>query len=160
MDDIKTVSKKLGSGSIIEFIKNETLISTWESAEIFGQTNTIRTQLCMKRKADETENESNTMIPCRFLDENGCSIHPQKPSVCWMYPFASYVEIGSNSKLTVHAKFQFTGDCPGFYLDNSIDSMMSTLREYSSRIFNHNMASSRAKRQGYCVANSVRLNSV
>ena len=117
MDDIKTVSKKIGSYGIIDFIKNETLISTRQNAEIFGQTNTIRTQLFLKRKTDERESESTSIIPCRFLDEKGCSIHPDKPSVCWMYPFASYLEFDANSRLTLHAKFQFTGDCPGFYLD-------------------------------------------
>lgn len=157
MDDIKTVSKKIGSHGIIDFIKNETLISTRQNAEIFGQTNTIRTQLFLKRKTDETESESTSIIPCRFLDEKGCSIHPDKPSVCWMYPFASYLEFDANSRLTLHAKFQFTGDCPGFYLDKSIDSMMSILKEYSTRIFHHNMASFRAKRQGYAAASSVRL---
>ena len=148
MDDIKIVSKKLNR-SIIDFIKSETLISTRSSAEIFGNTNTVRTQLCLKRKIDETERESTDMIPCRFLNENGCSIHPDKPSVCWMYPFASYIEIDSKSTLSVHAKFQFTGDCPGFYVDKSMDSMMPILKEYSTRIFSHNMASIRAKRQGY-----------
>ena len=84
-------------------------------------------------------------------------LHPDKPSVCWMYPFASYIEIDSKSTLSVHAKFQFTGDCPGFYVDKSMDSMMPILKEYSTRIFSHNMASIRAKRQGYSAASSVRL---
>lgn len=157
MDDIKIVSKRIGCG-VKDFIANETLISTWSNAEIFGQVNTIRTQLCLKRKVDETECESTAMIPCRFLDaETGCSIHPDKPSVCWMYPFASYFEMDSSSRLSVHAKFQFTGDCPGFYLDESIDSMMTILNEYSTRIYNHNLASSRARRLGYSAASSVRL---
>jgi len=48
----------------------------------------------------------------------------------------------------VHATFQFTGDCPGFYLDDSIDSMKEILQEYSGIIHDYNIKSSGTMREG------------
>jgi hypothetical protein len=59
----------------------------------------------------------------------------------------------------VHATFQFTGDCPGFYLDRSIDGMMPVLQEYSAKIYNYNMAVSRTARENYGFVNFVDLRS-
>jgi uncharacterized protein len=77
----------------------------------------------LKRKRDETEEDDATMLPCMFIDGCGCGIDPDKPGVCWMYPFASYIEFESNATVVIAALFQFTGDCPGFYVDASIESM-------------------------------------
>ena len=57
-------------------------------------------------------------------------------------PFMGYVEgnlFGVNAR--IHATFQFTGDCPGFYLDDSIDSMKEILHEYSEIIYDYNTKS-------------------
>jgi hypothetical protein len=40
----------------------------------------------------------------------------------------------------VHASFQLTGDCPGFYTDRSVEPMMKVLQEYSKKIYDYNMA--------------------
>jgi Fe-S-cluster containining protein len=164
-DDFKVLSKKLDYDSEIDFLKNETLISSWKHGEFFDVVNSMRTQVVLKREIDETEEQDGTLIPCRFLNDKGCSIHPDKPGVCWMYPFASYVQFknydniaGKPASISIHATFQFTGDCPGFYLDNSIDSMMPILEEYSQRIYDYNMSSSRTKREGFCVVSSVNVN--
>ena len=157
-DDIEILTKKLNYYSKIDFLKNETIIATWKHGESYDQTNTTRTQILLKRKEDETEEESGSMIHCRFLDENGCGIHPDKPGVCWMYPFSSYMQHDSKGRLVIHALFQFTGDCPGFYIDKSLDSMMPTLEEYSKKIFNYNMAFRRTQRENYCATSSVDLN--
>ena len=157
-DDIRILANKLGQ-NLPDFIKKETLISTWTDGELFGPVNTVRTQLCLKRRVDETEKDSGSMISCRFLDnENGCSIHSHKPGVCWMYPFASYLDTNSTRKITIHAKFQFTGDCPGFYLDKSMDRIIPILEEYSKKIFAYHMEYNRSKREGYCGRSSITLN--
>jgi hypothetical protein len=57
----------------------------------------------------------------------------------------------------VHATFQFTGDCPGFYLDRSIDSMMPILEDYSIKLYKYNMEVSRTTREGYGFVNFMDL---
>jgi uncharacterized protein len=156
-DDFDILAKKLGYKSKVDFIKNETLISNWKHRESFGFVNTTRTQISLKRKKDESEDEDGTLIPCRFLDSSGCGIHPDKPGVCWMYPFSSYLELESNGRLIIHASFQLTGDCPGFYLANSLESIMPTLNEYSKKIWDYNMAFARTRREKYCVTSSLDL---
>ena len=92
--------------------------------------------LSLKRKKDEKPEEDGTPLRCRFLDGEGyCGIHPDKPGVCWLYPFASWIEADARGQPAVHATFQFTGDCPGFYLDGSIDSMIPILEEYSTKLY-------------------------
>jgi hypothetical protein len=114
--------------------------------------------LSLKRKKDEKPAEDGTPLRCRFLDEEGyCGIHPDKPGVCWLYPFASWIEADGRGQPAVHATFQFTGDCPGFYLDGSIDSMMPVLREYSTKIYNYNMEVSRTTRESYGFVNFIDL---
>jgi Fe-S-cluster containining protein len=116
--------------------------------------------ISLKRKKDEREEEDGTPLRCRFLDDKGyCGIHPDKPGVCWLYPFASWLEADSRGQPVVHATFQFTGDCPGFYLDRSIDGMMPVLQEYSAKIYNYNMAVSRTARENYGFVNFVDLRS-
>jgi len=45
--------------------------------------------------------------------------------------------------------FQFTGDCPGFYTSNSLDSIMPVLQEYSKKIYDYTMAVNRTTREKY-----------
>ena len=83
-------------------------------------------------------------------------IHPEKPGVCWLYPFASWIE-SDKGRPIVHATFQLTGDCPGFYASKSLDDMMPILKEYSKKIYEYNMAVSRTTRENYGSINIVNL---
>jgi len=83
------------------------------------------------------------------LDEKGyCGLHPNRPGVCYLYPFSSWLE-NEKGRARVHASFQFTGDCPGFYLSKSIDEMKSVLLEYSKMIYDYNMSSNRTVRENF-----------
>ena len=156
MDDIGKIAKKVGYDSKAEFVKNETQISSWQEHEAFGNVITTLSMISLKRKSDEREEEDGTPLRCRFLDDQGyCTIHPDKPGVCWLYPFASWLEADARGQPVVHATFQFTGDCPGFYLDKSIESMMPVMQEYSSKIYSYNMAVSRTTRENYGFVNFV-----
>jgi Fe-S-cluster containining protein len=158
--DIDTIAKKLGYKSKSEFVSNETVISSWQEQESLGSIITTISMISLKRKADEREQEDGTPLPCRFLDGKGsCTLHPDKPGVCWLYPFASWTESDSRGRPKVHASFQLTGDCPGFYLDNSVESMMPVLQEYSKKIYNYNMEISRTVREKYGFINFVDLDS-
>ena len=89
-DDIKTISKKIGYTSEPEFLKNETLVSTWEERGTLDNIITTLTMISLKRRMDERPDQDGTPLHCRFLDVKGyCGIHPDKPGVCWLYPFAS-----------------------------------------------------------------------
>ena len=86
-------------------------------------------------------------VACRFLDEKGgCSMHPDRPGVCYLYPFSTWLE---NEKGTarVHATYQFTGECPGFYLSDDLQLMTQELKDYSKIIYDYNMSSSRTMRE-------------
>lgn len=155
-DDIALLTKKLGYDSKIEFVKHEARISSWQEQEAFGNIITTLSMLSLKRKKDELEEEDGTPLRCRFLDDKGyCGIHPDKPGVCWLYPFASWLESDRHGKPVVHATFQFTGDCPGFYLDKSLDGIMPVLQEYAQKIYNYNMAVQRTTRENYGFINFV-----
>lgn len=157
-DDIKTLTKKIGYSSEPEFLKNETLVSTWQEQGSFDNMITTLTMISLKRRVDEQADQDGKPLKCRFLNDDGaCGIHPDKPGVCWLYPFASWIEADAQGKPVVHATFQFTGDCPGFYLDESIDSMMKTLEEYSRKIYDYNMAVSRTTRENYGFVNFLDL---
>ncbi len=107
------------------------------------------TTINLKRKQDEKESDDGTHIKCRFLDEEGaCNIHPTRPGVCYLYPFSTWLQ-NEKGVARVHATFQFTGDCPGFYLDNSIDPMKETLQEYAEIIYDYNFKSSSTVREGF-----------
>ena len=98
---------------------------------------------------DETEDDDGTHISCRFLDgEGGCGIHPTRPGVCYLYPFSTWTQ-NEKKRARVHATFQFTGDCPGFYLSESLDSMKEVLDDYSTTIYDYNMKSSRTLKDGF-----------
>jgi Fe-S-cluster containining protein len=148
-DDIALLTKKLGYESKAEFVKNEARASTWEQ-EGAGNVITTLSMLSLKRQKDERDEQDGTPLRCRFLDDRGyCGIHPDKPGVCWLYPFASWLESDRHGKPVVHATFQFTGDCPGFYLEKSLDSVMPVLEEYAKKIYDYNMAVSRTTRENY-----------
>jgi uncharacterized protein len=156
VDDINTIAKKMGYESKSKFIRNETVISSWQEHEAFGNIITTLSMLSLKRKEDEKEDDDGTPISCRFLDEKGyCGIHPDKPGVCWLYPFASWLEADSRGRAVVHATFQLTGDCPGFYVSPSVEDMMPILKEYSKKIYDYNMATSRTIRENYGSINMV-----
>ena len=107
------------------------------------------TTINLKRKTDETVDEDGTHISCRFLDEQGgCSMHPGRPGVCYLYPFSTWLE-NERGLARVHATYQFTGDCPGFYLSENLDSMKEEFQEYSQIIYQYNMSSNRTNRENY-----------
>lgn len=147
-DDLITIGKGLKYQRPSDFIKNETITTTWQDIAPSGQVTTMTT-INLKRKTDETEQEDGTHISCRFLDEKGgCSMHPDRPGVCYLYPFSTWLE---NEKGTarVHATYQFTGDCPGFYLSDDLQLMTQELKDYSKIIYDYNMSSSRTMRENF-----------
>ncbi|RDJ31622.1 MAG: YkgJ family cysteine cluster protein [Crenarchaeota archaeon] len=146
-DDLITIGAGLKYQKVSDFIKNETVTATWEEPSPGGTT--VMTNINLKRKKDETEADDGTHISCRFLDEKGgCSMHPDRPGVCYLYPFSTWLE-NEQGKARVHATFQFTGDCPGFYLADSIDEMKEILKEYSETIYDYNMKSNRTVRENF-----------
>jgi uncharacterized protein len=147
-NDLITIGKGLRYQKVSDFIKNETNIATWEESGPSGNGITM-TMINLKRKKDETETDDGTHISCRFLDKKGyCGLHPNRPGVCYLYPFSSWLE-NEKGRARVHASFQFTGDCPGFYLSKSIDEMKSVLLEYSKMIYDYNMNSNRTVRENF-----------
>ena len=147
-NDLITIRKGLKYQKVSDFIKNETNLATWEERGPSGNAITMTT-INLKRKKDETEAEDGTHISCRFLDEKGyCGLHPSRPGVCYLYPFSSWLE-NEKGRARVHASFQFTGDCPGFYLSKSIDEMKNVLLEYSKIIYDYNMNSNRTMREDF-----------
>jgi uncharacterized protein len=155
-DDLATISRKLGYSSRSNFLKNETRISSWEEIGNNGNVITTLSMISLKRKLNEADAEDGVPVPCRFLDDQGsCNLHPEKPGVCSLYPFASWTEVSSDGRPVIHASFQLTGDCPGFYTDKSVDPMMKVLSEYSQKIFDYNMAVNRTTREKFGFINIV-----
>lgn len=147
-DDLITIGAGMKYQKTSDFIKNETITVTWSEAGPTGQSTTMTT-INLKRKKDETPEDDGTHISCRFLDEKGdCSIHPSRPRVCYLYPFSTWLE-NEKGNARVHASFQFTGDCPGFYLEDTIDPMKQVLDEYSDIVYDYNMKSNRTLREGF-----------
>lgn len=147
-DDLIIIGKGLKYQKTSDFIKNETITTTWQETTPSGSITTMTT-VNLKRKKDETENDDGTHISCRFLDEKGgCSMHPDRPGVCYLYPFSTWLE-NEKGKARVHATFQFTGDCPGFYLSDSIEEMSKELKEYSKIVYDYNMKSTRTMREKF-----------
>jgi len=147
-DDLITIGAGMKYQKTSDFIKNETITVTWSEAGPTGQSTTMTT-INLKRKKDEIPEDDGTHISCRFLDERGdCSIHPSRPGVCYLYPFSTWLE-NEKGNARVHASFQFTGDCPGFYLEDTIDPMKDVLDEYSDIVYDYNMKSNRTLREGF-----------
>ena len=147
-EDLITIGKGMKYQKTSDFIKNETITTTWNESGPSGQTTTMTT-INLKRKTDETAADDGTHVSCRFLDgEGACSIHPTRPGVCYLYPFSTWLE-NEKGKARVHTTFQFTGDCPGFYLADTIDQMKQVLKEYSPVIYDYNMKSNRTTRENF-----------
>ncbi|HET9008836.1 MAG TPA: YkgJ family cysteine cluster protein [Nitrosarchaeum sp.] len=147
-DDLITIGKGLKYQKPSDFIKNETVTTTWQDIAPSGQVTTMTT-INLKRKINETEQEDGTHISCRFLDEKGgCSMHPDRPGVCYLYPFSTWLE-NEKGMARVHATYQFTGDCPGFYLSDDLTLMKQELKDYSKIIYDYNMSSSRTMRENF-----------
>jgi len=147
-DDLITIGKGLKYKKTSDFIKNETVTTTWQDSSPSGQLITMTT-INLKRKKHETEQEDGTHISCRFLDEKGgCSMHPDRPGVCYLYPFSTWLE-NEKGNARVHATYQFTGDCPGFYLSEDLQQMKQELKDYSKIIYDYNMSSSRTMRENF-----------
>lgn len=147
-DDLITISKGLKYHKTSDFIKNETITVTYQEQGPSGQSTTMTT-INLKRKTDETPQDDGTHISCRFLDEKGgCCIHPDRPGVCYLYPFSTWLE-NERGMARVHATFQFTGDCPGFYLSENLEEMKEEFLEYSKIIYQYNMSSSRTNRESF-----------
>ena len=147
-DDLITIGKGLKYKKTSDFIKNETITTTWQDSSPSGQITTMTT-INLKRKKDETIQEDGTHISCRFLDEKGgCSMHPDRPGVCYLYPFSTWLE-NEKGMARVHATYQFTGDCPGFYLAEDIQQMKQELKDYSKIIYDYTLSSSRTMREHF-----------
>ncbi len=147
-DDLVTIGKGLKYQKTSDFIKNETITVTYQEQGPSGQSTTMTT-INLKRKTDETPQDDGTHISCRFLDEKGgCSMHPDRPGVCYLYPFSTWLE-NEKGMARVHATFQFTGDCPGFYLSENLAEMKEEFQEYSKIIYQYNMSSSRTNRESF-----------
>lgn len=153
-DDLITIGKGLKYPKTSDFVKNETLVATWMESGPSGN-NVLMTSVNLKRKTDEIESDDGTHIRCRFLDEKGaCSMHPNRPGVCYLYPFSSWLE-NEGGHARVHSTYQFTGDCPGFFLEVSLDSMKEILKEYSSTIYDYTMKYTRTIREGFSLTSFV-----
>jgi len=147
-DDLITIGKGLKYKKTSDFIKNETITTTWQDSSPSGQTTTMTT-INLKRKKNETVEEDGTHISCRFLDDKGgCSMHPDRPGVCYLYPFSTWLE-NEKGMARVHATYQFTGDCPGFYLAEDMQQMKQELKDYSKIIYDYTLSSSRSMRENF-----------
>ena len=152
--DLITISKGLKYQKVSDFVKAETNVNAWEEKGPAGNS-VLMTMINLKRKPDEKESEDGTHIRCRFLDDKGyCGIHPSRPGVCYLYPFSSWLE-NEKGRPRVHATFQFTGDCPGFYFGKSVDEMKQILEDYSKTIYDYTMNSSRTTRENFGAVNFV-----
>ena len=153
-DDLITIGKGLKYQKTSDFIKNETIVATWLESGPSGN-DVVMTSVNLKRKINETEADDGTHISCRFLDDKGgCTMHPNRPGVCYMYPFSSWLE-NEGGRARVHTTYQFTGDCPGFFLAETLDEMKETLKDYSGTIYDYSMKYTRTTREGFSLASFV-----
>ena len=147
-NDLISISRNLKYKNISDFVRKETNIATWEEKGPTGNS-VIMTMINLKRNENETEEEDGTFVRCRFLDEKGyCGLLRFWPGVCYLYPFSSWLE-NEHGSARVHATFQFTGDCPGFYFAKSVDEMKPILSEYSKTIYDYTMSSNRTIRENF-----------
>ena len=145
-DDLITIGSGLRYSKTSEFLKKETITTAYESGGGQGGQSVIMSTINLKRKKDESESEDGTRIPCRFLDDKGgCSMHPARPGVCYLYPFTTWTQ-NEGGIARIHAAYQITGDCPGFYLADDASEMTSEIHEYSEIIRRYNIASARTER--------------
>ena len=147
-DDLITIGSGLKYKNTSEFITSETITSTWSTMPSNEPSTTI-SSINLKRSSTETIDDDGTRIPCRFLDVDGaCTLHPGRPGVCYLYPFMTWLE-NEAGVARVHATFQFTGDCPGFYLSDSTTEMNDIFKEYSGIITDYNMSFARTVRESF-----------
>lgn len=152
--DIISISKKNQYNKTSDFIRNETLITTWDEQGPHIH-NVMMTTVNLKRKLTETPYDDGKHMSCRFLDKKGyCTLHPVRPGVCHLYPFSVWLE-NKNNVMDVHSTFQLTGDCPGFYTSRKIRPIKNILNQYSDIIYNYCMDSNRTSRQNF---SSILLN--
>lgn len=152
-DDISKISRHLKYKSRSNFLRDETYVGSWTNDSTTSSNNsqiiTTLTMVNLKRKKLENESDNGISLTCRFLDESGsCTLHPDKPGVCWIYPFFSWSQ-NENNRVSVHASFQLTGDCPGFFLSNNIQDIMPDLIKYSEIIYNYTMNVNTTIREGF-----------
>ncbi|HZD36865.1 MAG TPA: YkgJ family cysteine cluster protein [Nitrososphaeraceae archaeon] len=153
-EDIVHISSKLGHNRTSDFVKHDAVISTRDDNSMGSLITTI-TMISLKRKENEDETDIGIPCRCRFLSETGsCSLHPDKPGVCWLYPFSSWIQI-DKGRPQVHASFQLTGDCPGFYTAKNLEPIKEELENYSKIIFDYNMSMNRTTREGLGASNWV-----
>ncbi len=150
INDISKISNTLGYKNSTDFINKETYVASWENSSENSSLISTLTMINLKRKQDEVEQDDGIPLSCRFLNDNGyCNIHPNKPGVCWLYPFYSWSQF-ENNQMVIHASFQLTGDCPGFQLQSNIDeNAMKILDEYSKKIYEYTMNVNTTIREGF-----------
>src|SRR5919199_4892777 len=68
-DDIKTIAAKMGYQSEVEFLKKETIVSTWQEHGTFENLITTLTMISLKRQRDEQSEQDGKPLKCRFLDD-------------------------------------------------------------------------------------------
>lgn len=149
-DDLITIGSGLKYSKTSEFVGRETVLATWDDGRggPAGGPRAVMTAVTLKRREGDTEGDDGKRVPCRFLDREGaCALHPGRPGVCHLYPFTTWLE-REGGAARVHASYQITGDCPGFYLGRDVGEMRAELVEYSAKIYDYNMASARTVREG------------
>ena len=156
-DDLITIGAGLKYSKTSEFVGRETVVATWDDGQAGGGAagpRTVMTAVTLKRREGDTEGDDGTRVPCRFLDgEGACTLHPGRPGVCHLYPFTTWL-VNEGGAARVHASYQITGDCPGFYLGRDIAEMRAELAEYAAKIYDYNMASVRTAREGFGAASA------
>lgn len=150
-DDLITIGAGLKYARTSAFVREETVTATYKTGAPTGR-DVVMTTINLKRQKDETEAEDGTRIPCRFLDDaGGCQMHPARPGVCYLYPFTTWTQ-NDGGIARIHAAYQITGDCPGFYLADTIEPMNGELADYSVIIRDYNLASARTNRDFFGIA--------
>lgn len=144
--DLVTIGGATGYRRASDFVREQThVVSHSEPSPAGGAT--VMTTVNLKRSEAETEAEDGTRIPCRFLDGCGsCTLHPARPGPCTAYPFSPWLAL-EGGRARAHAAYQFTGDCPGFYLSESLDPMRGVLDEYSTILHRYALESARTERE-------------
>lgn len=152
--DLITIGRTMGYGRASDFANNQTQVASHSEPSPSGG-RVIMTTINLKRSESETEADDGTRIPCRFLDGCGsCKLHPSRPGACRAYPFSPWLAL-EGGRARAHAAYQFTGDCPGFYLSESLDPMRDVLAEYSHVLYRYALESARTERES---ASCVSLN--
>lgn len=145
-NDLITIGGAMGYSRASDFAREQThAVSHSEPSPSGGLT--VMTTINLKRSDAETEKDDGTRIPCRFLDGCGsCTLHPARPGACSAYPFSPWLAL-EGGRARTHAAYQFTGDCPGFYLSGSLDPMREVLAEYAQILRRYALESARTERE-------------